>query len=940
MAQLFANNARSELAQPISAGATSITLTSTTGARFPAVNLGGDYFLLTLYNLVGNVETDIEIVRVISRVNDVLTVQRAQEGTTAKAYLAGAKAELRITADSFNTIDAIEVLANSVISRGVIQATGVITAGGGFSTTEDSFLGEITVSGTATFNQQVNATMGLSANTINVTGPTTLAALTTSGALTANGAVVLNSAVSLTGDQIQVSEGGTGATTAADARTNLDIYSKAEADARFINITDTDLTLTNSLNITGANGVTTTRLSASGLFSLTGDQVQVSEGGTGATTAATARANLGTVSDTAANGIAVRTAANTLTARSLTAGTGVSITNPDGVAGNPSITNTGVLAITTNTGLSTNTNATGSVTITNVDRGSAQNIFKNITNAAGATQFSAVNNTDSLSFAATGTTSVAFDSTNRRITVSSADQFTGTVTSVAVAGTNGLTVTGSPITTSGTINITTNATAVNTAGTIVSRDANGNFAAGVITAALAGNASTASTWQTPRVITLAGDLTGSVTVDGSGDATLTATVAPDSVVLGTDTTGNYVASVAVAGVGLSVNNAPGEGTAITVTSNATNVNTASTVVARDASGNFAAGTITAALTGNASTATTLQTARTINGVSFNGSANITVTANTPTALTFNNGGAGGASGSTFNGGTALTVSYNTVGAPSTTGAGASGTWAINITGNAATATSATTANSANTATTANNANALGGISSNRAMLKRKNFIGNGSGLTLNDSIAAPEMGFTYGGSGETVGPYIAFGGLGGDIDYSCQIVAQYNGGGNRMQFRTRNDDAQVWNPFREVIHDGNFNSYSPTLTGGGASGTWGINITGNAASATTAANTTGNANTATTLQTARTISLSGGVTGSVSFNGGANVNIATTVTSPGVPSRLITWSGAAVAGPFISISSVGNRSTGLPTHYAMTSINSAADENGINLQAVGYRFNN
>jgi hypothetical protein len=57
---------------------------------------------------------------------------------------------------------------------------------------------------------------------------------------------------------------------------------------------------------------------------------------------------------------------------------------------------------------------------------------------------------------------------------------------------------------------------------------------------------------------------------------------------------------------------------------ATNANTASKVVARDASGNFSAGTITAALTGNASTATTLQTARTINGVSFNGSADITV----------------------------------------------------------------------------------------------------------------------------------------------------------------------------------------------------------------------------------------------------------------------------------------------------------------------------
>jgi hypothetical protein len=51
-------------------------------------------------------------------------------------------------------------------------------------------------------------------------------------------------------------------------------------------------------------------------------------------------------------------------------------------------------------------------------------------------------------------------------------------------------------------------------------------------------------------------------------------------------------------------------------------NTANTIVLRDGSGNFSAGTITAALSGNATTATTLQTARTIGGVSFNGSANI------------------------------------------------------------------------------------------------------------------------------------------------------------------------------------------------------------------------------------------------------------------------------------------------------------------------------
>ena len=102
------------------------------------------------------------------------------------------------------------------------------------------------------------------------------------------------------------------------------------------------------------------------------------------------------------------------------------------------------------------------------------------------------------------------------------------------------------------------------------------------------------------------------------------------------------------------------------------------------------GTVVGEVTGNASTATTLQTARTINGVSFNGSANITLTASTPNAVTFNDSGTGAVSGATFDGSTAQTISYNTVGAPSTTGANASGTWGISISGNASTATTANT----------------------------------------------------------------------------------------------------------------------------------------------------------------------------------------------------------------------------------------------------------
>jgi hypothetical protein len=43
----------------------------------------------------------------------------------------------------------------------------------------------------------------------------------------------------------------------------------------------------------------------------------------------------------------------------------------------------------------------------------------------------------------------------------------------------------------------------------------------------------------------------------------------------------------------------------------------------------------------------------------------------------------------------------------------------------------------------------------------------------------------------------------------------------------------------QVLHAGNYTSYSPTLTGGSASGTWGINVTGNAATVTNGVYTTG-----------------------------------------------------------------------------------------------------
>jgi uncharacterized RmlC-like cupin family protein len=84
-----------------------------------------------------------------------------------------------------------------------------------------------------------------------------------------------------------------------------------------------------------------------------------------------------------------------------------------------------------------------------------------------------------------------------------------------------------------------------------------------ITADLNGNASTATKLATARTIALGGDLSGSASFDGSENVTITASVQPDSVALGTDTTGNYVATID-GDSGVSVSGAGTEGRAVTI----------------------------------------------------------------------------------------------------------------------------------------------------------------------------------------------------------------------------------------------------------------------------------------------------------------------------------------------------------------------------------------
>jgi hypothetical protein len=65
-------------------------------------------------------------------------------------------------------------------------------------------------------------------------------------------------------------------------------------------------------------------------------------------------------------------------------------------------------------------------------------------------------------------------------------------------------------------------------------------------------------------ITLSGDVTGSATMTNLGDVTITTTVAPNSVALGTDTTGDYVQNIQGTANEVTVSPTSGEGTTVTI----------------------------------------------------------------------------------------------------------------------------------------------------------------------------------------------------------------------------------------------------------------------------------------------------------------------------------------------------------------------------------------
>ena len=104
MGLVFKNNAKTTLSSGVNDSTTTIPVTE--GSVFPAANLAssGTYFFVTLDD-----DTNNEIVKVTvssgSAGNQNLTVVRAQESTSARAFSSGNKVELRMTAgvvDTFN----------------------------------------------------------------------------------------------------------------------------------------------------------------------------------------------------------------------------------------------------------------------------------------------------------------------------------------------------------------------------------------------------------------------------------------------------------------------------------------------------------------------------------------------------------------------------------------------------------------------------------------------------------------------------------------------------------------------------------------------------------------------------------------------------------------------------------------------------------------------
>ena len=129
---LFANNCNTTLASSLSSGATSMSVTSATGFPVPT---GVQYFYCTLADAA--TQTTIEIVKVTAVSGTTFSITRAQDGTTATAFSAGAVVSLRLVRASLNdfpklsetnTFNADQAISGQLTSSAGLATTGTFTA--------------------------------------------------------------------------------------------------------------------------------------------------------------------------------------------------------------------------------------------------------------------------------------------------------------------------------------------------------------------------------------------------------------------------------------------------------------------------------------------------------------------------------------------------------------------------------------------------------------------------------------------------------------------------------------------------------------------------------------------------------------------------------------------------------------------------------------------
>lgn len=99
---LASNNASTVLASSINASATTLTVNTGAGSLFPSPVAGTSFFKLTLIDAATGQLT--EIVHVTARTGDVMTIERAQEGTAARVWSANDIAANMMTAGTLSYI--------------------------------------------------------------------------------------------------------------------------------------------------------------------------------------------------------------------------------------------------------------------------------------------------------------------------------------------------------------------------------------------------------------------------------------------------------------------------------------------------------------------------------------------------------------------------------------------------------------------------------------------------------------------------------------------------------------------------------------------------------------------------------------------------------------------------------------------------------------------